>query len=99
MQFKVLKKLRFKISINFDIFTYTSSALGTESYTLQMLLFLGSTISCPSIFVWNPSVGLCYKVEEVPLLWQDAKVHCESKGARLAVLDIPPKLDVLAGGM
>lgn len=30
------------------------------------------------------------------MLWQDAKVHCESKGARLAVLDIPPKLDVIA---
>ena len=43
-------------------------------------------------------MSLCYKVHESPLMWPDAKVHCESLGARLAVLDTAAKLDVLTSG-
>ncbi|XP_078331871.1 uncharacterized protein LOC111103772 [Crassostrea virginica] len=76
--------------------TTTTATSPTTTTTLSLqTTTTGTVLSCPPTFVWNPVVSLCYKVHESPLMWPDAKVHCESLGARLAVLDTAAKLDVL----
>ncbi|XP_052710660.1 lymphocyte antigen 75-like [Crassostrea angulata] len=51
--------------------------------------------ACPSNFRWDASTNLCYFVEENPMTWQNANTHCQSLGARLAILDTQAKLNLI----
>lgn len=55
--------------------------------------------ACPSNFRWDASTNLCYFVEENPMTWQNANTHCQSLGARLAILDTQAKLNLILNGL
>lgn len=78
---------------NFNTLYLVENTIYIVKYEILFTLDPGST--CPTTFTLNPSINLCYHVVEITMLWLDAKVHCEAKGARLAVLDTPGKLDAI----
>lgn len=78
---------------NFNTLYLVENTIYIIKYEILFTLDPGST--CPTTFTLNPSINLCYQVVEITMLWLDAKVHCEAKGARLAVLDTPGKLDAI----
>lgn len=78
---------------NFNTLYLVENTIYIVKYEILFTLDPGST--CPTTFTLNPTINLCYHVVEITMLWLDAKVHCEAKGARLAVLDTPGKLDAI----
>ena len=45
---------------------------------------------------WHDIDGMCFKYFDEDRSWQDAKTHCESQKATLAILNSPSKLDIFS---